>query len=112
MFIIEIIALIFLCKRNGELALQKGLKVRSWKLYTIAAWVVAEFFGCMLGLLMFGQSDIKSMSQLMVFQISIVALFCAFGGYLFIRHNLEKKPDHLEEDMNHVTVDDLHPPRP
>lgn len=110
MLIIEILALIFLCKRNGELALQKGLKSRSWKLYTIAAWIVAEFFGFILGLIMFGQSDIKKMSQINVFQVSVVALFCAYGGYLFVRYNLEKKPDYFEEDMNQVTVDDLQPP--
>jgi hypothetical protein len=110
MFFIEIIALVFLCKKNGELALQKGLKPRSWKLYTIAAWIVAEFFGCILGVLMFGQTDLKKMSQTDIFQVSMVALFCAFGGYLFVRYNLERRPDYFEEDINHVGVDDLQPP--
>jgi uncharacterized membrane protein len=110
MFLIEIFALIFLCKRNGELALQKGLKSRNWKWYTVTAWIVTEFFGCILGLMMFGQADIKKMSQVNILQVSMVALFCAFGGYLFIRYNLEKKPDYFKEDMNHVSVDDLQPP--
>jgi hypothetical protein len=107
---LEIIALIFLCRKNGELALQKGLRSRNWKLYTVVAWIVAELFGGILGLMMFGQSDLKKMSQMNLFQVSLVAIFCAFGGYLFVRYNLEKKPDHLEEDINHIGVDDLQPP--
>jgi hypothetical protein len=107
---LEILALIFLCKKNGDLALQKGLRSRSWKLYTVAAWIVAEFFGGIIGLMMFGQPDIKKMSQVNFFQASLVALFFGYGGYLFVRYNLEKKPDHFEEDVNHVTVDDLQPP--
>ena len=39
---IEVVALFFLCRRNGNLAKQKGLPPRVWWLNTIAAWVIAE----------------------------------------------------------------------
>ena len=82
---LEIIALIFLCKWNGDLAASKGLKPLIWKLYTIVAWIVAEIFGLMLGISMFGMSNL--------FGIFSVGLFSAFGGYLFIRWILERKQD-------------------
>jgi len=100
---LEIIALIFLCKRNGILAEKKGLKPSTWKLYTITAWIVMEFLGILLGMVMFSTTNL-----LVVFAIGI---FAAFGGYLFVRYNLENKPDSLEEDINHISVEDLHPPR-
>lgn len=110
MVLIEILALIFLCKKNGELALQKGLRPGSWKIYTVIAWITAEFFGIIVGVLMFSKSDIQKMSQADIFLVSFVALFFAFGGYLYVRYNLEKKPDDLEEDVDHIGVDDLRPP--
>ncbi len=110
MLIIEIIALVFLCKSNGDLAAKKGLKPGTWKLYTVLAWLAAELFGCMLGLLMFGQADISKMDQASFFQISLVAIFCAFGGYLIIKFTLEQKPDVLNDDVNSIGIDDLRPP--
>lgn len=102
---LEIIALIFLCKMNGNLALKKGLKPGSWKLYTIFAWIVAEITGMALGISFFG-FDKKDIYSLMA-----IGLVSAFGGYLFVRAILEKKPDVIEEDINRIGVDDLHPPR-
>ena len=40
-----------------------------------------------------------------------IGLVSAFGGYLFVRAMLEKKPDVIEEEINRIGVDDLHPPR-
>ena len=99
---LEIIALIFLCKRNGQLAERKGLKPSTWKIYTIIAWIVAEFLGIFIGMIMFGKTNLVA--------VLAVGLFGAFGGYLFIRHNLERRTDYLEEDANHISVDDLQPP--
>ncbi len=105
---LEIIALIFLCKMNGDLAARKGLKPLTWKLYTILAWIVAEVFGLMLGISMFDKTNL--------FGIFGVALFSAFGGYLFIRHTLECKPDSgadpdPNKDVKGVSIDDLAPPK-
>ncbi len=116
MFLIEIIALIFLCKKNGELAIQKGLKSKTWKIYTVVAWILAEFIGCIFAVLLFiepGQLNMKEIAQSNIAAISLVSLFAAFGGYLFVRYTLEKKPDGglFDKDVNHVSVDDLAPPK-
>lgn len=100
---LEIIALIILCKKNGNLATQKGLKSQTWKWYTILAWLVAEIIGVFLGIILFGQDNLIG--------IMLLGLVSAFGGYLFIKSVLDKKPDSFEEDINSIGVDDLHPPR-
>ncbi len=100
---LEIIALIILCKKNGNLAIQKGLKSMTWKWYTVLAWLVAEIFGVVLGIALFGQDNLIG--------IMLLGLVSAFGGYLFIKSVLDKKPDSFEEDINRIGVDDLHPPR-
>jgi hypothetical protein len=41
----------------------------------------------------------------------LIGVASAFGGYLFIKYILEKKPDFYEDDINSIGVDDLHPPR-
>lgn len=100
---VDIVALFFLCRINGKLAVQKGLKASQWRLYTILAWFVAEVMGLMLGMLLFGQDNLTGLMAL--------GLVSAFGGYLYIKHLLEKKPDVLEDDINKIGTDDLQPPR-
>ena len=100
---LEVIALIFLCKSNGKLAEKKGLKPTTWKIYTAVAWIAAEVIGFMLGLSMFDKTNI--------FAIMGVGVFCAIGGYLFVRHTLENKPDALDDNINQISVDDLAPPK-
>lgn len=100
---IEIIALIFLCMKNGKLAIQKGLKPNTWKWYTVLAWLVTEMVGVILGIALFGQDNL--------FGIMSLGLVSAFGGYLYIKFILEKKPDAYDEDINNIGVDDLQPPR-
>ena len=101
---LEVIALIFLCKSNGNLASKKGLKPTTWKIYTAVAWIVAEIIGVfMIGLPMFGKTNILALMG--------VGVFCAIGGYLFVRKTLENKPDAFDDDINQVSVDDLAPPK-
>lgn len=101
---LEIIALIFLCKRNGDLATQKGLKPGIWKMYTVLAWIVAEFVGIGIGLSMFGKQNLL--------QVGMIGIFTAFGGYLLIKYILENKPDtYNNEEVKKVGVDDLRPPK-
>ncbi len=104
----DIIALFFLCKKMGILAIQKGLKPGLWKFYTVLAWLVAETIGVILAVGIYGQ-DILVKDNLMA--VMSLALGCAFGGYLFIKAVLDKKPDALDEDINRIGVDELHPPR-
>ena len=100
---LEIIALIFLCKKNGILAAQKGLKPTNWKIYTVVAWLAAEIAGVVTGLMLFGKEELYG---LMAF-----ALACAFGGYLIIKNVLERKEDFFEDEIDTLTIDDLSPPR-
>jgi hypothetical protein len=100
--ILQITAIFFLMRRNGALALRKGLKIIPWKLYTASAWILAEFAGWILGASLFGNTNFVG--------IFSVGLFGAFGGYLIVRSILEKKPDQIDEDINKIGVDDLQPP--
>ncbi len=100
---LEIIALIFLCKKNGNLAARKGLKPGTWKLYTVLAWIVTEMTGVILGIILFGVDNL--------FGIMSLGLVSAFGGYLFIKAVLDKRPDSLDEEIDSIGVDDLQPPR-
>ena len=107
MIILEIMALIFLCKKNGNLAIQKGLKPSTWKWYTVIAWIVAEMLGGLVAIMWY--RDEKNIQENMV-GISALGLISAFGGYLFVKRQLEKKPDFTDEQVNGVGVDDLQPP--
>jgi hypothetical protein len=100
---IEIIALFFLCRTNGRLAIKKGLPHKSWWINTIIAWVLAEFLGVLLGVSIFGKENL--------YAVLGTGLFSAFGGYLFIRNMLERKPDGEEDDIDRIGVDDLRPPK-
>lgn len=100
---IEIIALVFLCRKNGLLAERKGLSPNRWKWYTVAGWVTAEFLGLFLGVVLLGNTDIYSLFAM--------GLVCAFGGYLYIHALLKKMPDNIDEDINKIGISDLQPPR-
>ena len=104
---LEIIALVFLCKKMGKLAIQKGLKPGLWKLYTVLAWVVAEMMGVIFITRMFG--DINNIKE-NILSIMALGLVSAFGGYLFVKNVLDKKPDSYDEDIRSIGVDDLRPP--
>jgi hypothetical protein len=99
---LEIIALVFLTRRIGRLALQKGLKPVTWKIYTIVAWFVCELIGILVAMSLFGQNNL--------FSIISIGIGFAFGGFLIVRAILEKKPDAFDEDINNITADDLKPP--
>ena len=51
---LEIVALIYLTRSVGQLALNKGLKPGTWKLYTVLAWFAGEITGLIIGFTMFG----------------------------------------------------------
>ncbi|CAN5592261.1 hypothetical protein BH11BAC5_BH11BAC5_24650 [soil metagenome] len=100
---IEIIALIFLCRKNGQLAERKGLSPTRWKWYTVAGWLTAELFGFLLGVKLLGTTDIYGLIAL--------CLVSAFGGYLYVNALLKKMPDDVEEDVDKIGISDLQPPR-
>lgn len=102
---LEIIAIIFLCRKNGHVAIEKGLKPNTWKFYTFLAWVAAELIGITLSIAFLG----ITIDNLLA--LTGIGLMSGFGGYLFVRAILEKKPDYEEEDIDRIGVDDLQPPR-
>ena len=89
---LEIIALIFLCKHIGTIATRKGLSTGQWKLFTVLAWIGFEFAGVIIGIMLFGFNKNE------LFGLMAFAIACAFGGYLLVKTILEKKPDQLDDD--------------
>ena len=100
---IEVIALFFLCKKNGALAVQKGLPAAKWKWYTVLGWIIAEMTGLFFGMLLFGNGNL--------YGLLAIGIISAFGGYLIVKAMLEKMPDTFDEDINKIGVNDLQPPR-
>lgn len=93
---LEIIALIFLTKNMGALAIQKGEKPGSWKLYTVLSWFGGEILGVVIGLLLFGEDEILP--------AILLGLCCAVASYFILRSNLSKKPD-ADDDINYIGQD-------
>jgi hypothetical protein len=99
---LEIIALIFITKGIGKLALQKGLSPRTWKIYTVAGWFAAEIIGIAMGVLLLNSRDLVA--------LSLLGWIFAVGGFLIVRSTLQRKPDETpEDDINRIGVDDLKP---
>jgi hypothetical protein len=87
---IEIVVLYFLSRQIGNIAIQKGLRPGYWKAMTYLAWIIGEIAGFIIAIALFG-FDEHNLLGLISF-----AVLCAFGGYLFVRYTLEKKPDNPE----------------
>ena len=81
---LEIIALIFITKDIGKLALAKGMKPLNWKIYTIVAWIVSEIVGIFIGALIFGTDNL--------FSIVMIGLTFAITSYFIIKAQLNKLP--------------------
>jgi hypothetical protein len=98
---LEIIALVFLTRNIGELAIQKGLKPGAWKLYTVLAWFGAEILGFILGFAMGGEDGFGF--------AFLFGLSFAVASYFIVKANLSKRPDHFNDDINSIGVSDLYP---
>lgn len=98
---IEIVILIFLCIQIGKLAKKKGLKRNTWIMYTILSWVGGEIIGVIAGFIIFDKTNLVS--------IMLMGIAGAVGGYFIVKHQLDKVPDNINEDMGRVTVKDLSP---
>ena len=85
---LEIIALIFMTKNIGNLAIQKGIKPGPWKLYTVLAWFVAEFIGAFIGYLILEE----------IVPAVIIGLVAAVISFFILKNVLAKKPDQTMDD--------------
>jgi hypothetical protein len=98
---LEIIALPFLSRNNGKLAVTKGLKLWTWIMFTILSWLGFELAGAIMGILIFGWDNLVP--------AYLLAVASGVLGYFFIRDILQKKDDMVEEDTNRTRVSDLYP---
>lgn len=82
---LEILALIYLSRKIGDLAERKGQRKNLWKLYTVLAWFGAEIFGIILSIALFRTDEIIALLPL--------GYGCAIGSYFLLKSILAKKPD-------------------
>lgn len=83
---IEIIALFFLTRHIGKVAMGKGQPPGRWKMYAILGWFSAEIVGLGLAAAAFGLNDLPG--------IALLGLISAVGGYLIVSAQLNKFPDY------------------
>ena len=93
---LEIIALIFLTKQIGALAVKKGLKPGTWKLYTVLLWFGAEIGGIIIGFGIFGQ---EGMIGAVLF-----GLACAVASFFILKSSLSKRPD-VDDEISYIGKD-------
>ncbi len=82
---LEIVALYFILKQMGALAKTKGLSPGRWKVFALITWFAGEFFGFIVGIMIFGINNLIS--------VLLVGIAGAFTGYLAIKSNLSNRPD-------------------
>jgi hypothetical protein len=93
-FMLEIIALIFLTREIGRIAHNKGLKPLTWKIYTVAAWIISEIIGVIAGVMIFGMDNL--------FSVALVGFTFAITSYFIIKAQLNKLPDYFDNDINSI----------
>jgi len=85
---LEIIALIYLSRKMGELAERKGQKKGLWKLYTVLAWFGAEILGIVLSIILFKTDEMLALLPL--------GYGFAVGSFFLLKSVLVKKPDAVQ----------------
>ena len=98
---IEIVILVFLAIKIGKMAKAKGLKRNTWIIYTVLSWIGGEIIGVIAGFAIFDKTNIIS--------IMLMGIAGAIGGYFIIKHQLDKIPDNVDDDIDRITVNDLSP---
>ena len=82
---IELLALIFLTKEIGKLAILKGLPTGRWKFICVLSWFLMEIVGIFIGLIFFGKDNLVS--------VVLVGLGFAVTGYFMVKNYLQNLPD-------------------
>ena len=90
---LEIIAIIFLSREIGKLAITKGVKASAWKIYFIAGWFVLEIIGVIIGFMIFDKDNFIS--------IELLAIAFAVTSYFVTKAQLNKLPD-AEDDIDKI----------
>lgn len=91
----DLIVLIFLTRHIGRLAHDKGLKTLKWKFYTILSWIITEFIGVIVGLMIFEKDNLVS--------IGLIGFTFAITSYFIIKAQLNKLPDQgFDDDINNI----------
>lgn len=91
---IEIIALVILVIHMGKVAERKKQPKVKWQVLTVVGWLVAEAIGVMFGLLFFGTGNLIG--------LMLLGLVSAVGGYLIVKAQLDKYPDNIDKDIDHI----------
>ena len=82
---LELLVLVYICRKIGDLADQKGLKRGTWQFLTVVAWFAAEFIGAFVGLLIVRTEDFAP--------LYFFAWVFAIASYFIMRSIISKKPD-------------------
>ena len=92
---LDLILLFFLTREIGRLALKKGLKPLTWKIYNVSGWLGAELVGIIIGVFIFGLDNLVS--------VQLIAFAFAITSYFIIKAQLNKLPDHnMDDDINRI----------
>lgn len=90
---LDLILLFFLTREIGKLALRKGLKPNTWKIYNVVGWLAGELVGVVIGVLIFGVDNLIS--------VQLIAFAFAITSYFIIKAQLNKLPD-IEDDIDRI----------
>src|SRR4249919_2639994 len=96
----DLILLIFLCWQIGKTAEKKGLKAGLWRWRLVGIWLLFELIGFYIGAGLFGLTQDNFKEKF--WGISLFSLAFAFGGYLLVKRNLDKRPDPMDNDIDNI----------
>lgn len=106
---IELLLIIWFARNNSKRAKLKGLKPGRWAFLTVIAYIVGELIGAFIVILIIRKGVPYTMNDLMnqnsgILLNEVFGIFCGVGGYLFVRHQLQKQPDQSKTNdwMNNI----------
>lgn len=81
---IEIILVIFLCRRIKSIVVAKGYQPGIWQLWVVLGWFGAEILGALISVFLFGAS---------LWVAALSGLLCAIGCAIAIQRKAQSLPD-------------------
>lgn len=84
----DLIILILLAFKNGNLAKQLGHRPSKYRILTVVYGLVSAFVVCMIGVMIIGVPN--TMSKLLL--LSVCNLAAEFAGYLMVKQKIENLP--------------------